>query len=136
MSAKATETGAATASSNGYLSVAAALENAPADLEELDIDDVFGGRVRIRALTAAQAAAVKQAGIVTGRGNVGVDFATLERTQFRLAVIQPPMTESDVRTLHATSGASFARVIAEIDRISGMDKEALRDAQKQFPVVG
>jgi hypothetical protein len=129
----AVEEKAAVASANGYLSAEAALENAPADLEEVDVDGVFGGKVRIRALTAAQAAVVKQATVDTRGRTPTITWADMERKQFQLAVIQPAFSPEQVRTLHATSGRSFARVIAEIDRISAMDKEAMRDAQQQFP---
>jgi hypothetical protein len=117
----------------GYLSADAALANAPADLEEVDVDDVFGGRVRIRALTAAQTAVVRQHTVDTRGKNPQITWADMERKQFQLGVIMPAFNADQVRTLHATSGRSFARVIAEIDRISALDKEALRDAQKDFP---
>lgn len=117
----------------GYLSADAALANAPADLEEVDVDDVFGGRVRIRALTAAQTAVVRQHTVDTRGKNPTITWADMERKQFQLGVIQPAFNADQVRTLHATSGRSFAKVIAEIDRISALDKEALRDAQREFP---
>jgi hypothetical protein len=121
------------AASNGYLSAESALENAPSDLEEVDVEGVFGGKVRIRALTAAQAAVVKGVTVDTRGRTPTITWADMERMQFQLAVVRPTFTADQVRTLHATSGRSFARVIAEIDRISAMDKEALRDAQKDFP---
>jgi hypothetical protein len=124
---------AAVAAANGYLTASAALENAPADLEEVDVEGVFGGKVRIRALTAAQAAVVKGVTVDTRGKTPTITWADMERKQFQLAVITPAFSAEEVRRLHATSGRSFARVIAEIDRISAMDKEALRDAQKDFP---
>lgn len=116
-----------------YLTVEDALANAPQDLEEVDVEGVFGGKVRVRSLTAAYAAAVKRATTVQRGGNVEVTWAEMERKQFQLGVIVPRFTADQVRAMHATSGPSFAKVIAEIDRISGLDKEALRDAQKDFP---
>jgi hypothetical protein len=125
-------------SANGYLSAEAALSNAPLDLDEQDVEGVFGGKVRIRALTAAQQAAVKQAGVSIGgsQQNVAVSFGAIERKQFELGVIAPAFTAEQVRTLHATSGPSFTRVIEALDKLSGMNKEALRDAQKAFQGPG
>lgn len=121
------------ASGSGYLSAEAALENAPSELEEVDVEGVFGGRIRIRALTAAQTAIVKQHTVDTQGRSPTITWADMERTQFKFGVIQPAFSAEQVRTLQATSGPSWARVIAKLDEISAMDKEALRDAQKEFP---
>jgi hypothetical protein len=117
----------------GYLTAVQAVENAPADCEEVDVDDVFGGRVRVKALTASQSAAVKQASIVLSGRNPEVTWAAMEMMQFRLGVIEPKFTEAQVRTLHLESGRSFAKVIAKLDEISGLNKEELRKAQETFP---
>lgn len=131
----ATEKKAATngAVGDGYLTVSEAIDNAPADCIEEDVEGVFGGKVRIRGLTAAQAARVKQESINLSGRNPDVVWSAMERTQFELGVIQPQFTADQVRTLHLTSGPSFAKVIARLDAISGMDKEELRNAQKEFP---
>lgn len=118
-------------SENGYLTPELAIERAPADCEERDVE-VWGGKVRVRGLTAAQAARVKQASIDLSGRNPDVVWAAMEMLQFELGVIQPKFTAEQVRTLHLTSGAGFAKVIGVIDEISGTNKEELRDAQREF----
>jgi hypothetical protein len=118
-----------------YVTVEQSLERAPLDLKEEDVHDVFGGKVRIRSLTAAQAARVKQASIHLGAGRGGgpeFGWAEAELMQFEMAVIKPKFSADDVRTLHLTSGPSFAKVIAAIDKLSGTNAEKLREAQKGF----
>lgn len=122
----------ADANGDGYLTVAEALERAPSDCEERDVE-VWGKRLRVRALTAAQAARVKQASINLSGRNPDVAWAEMERMQFQLGVIKPKFAAGEVRELHLKSGAGFAKVIAVIDEISGTDKEELRKAQRDFP---
>lgn len=119
--------------SNGYITVDQALERAPADCGEADVEGVFGGKVRIRALTAAQQSRVKQASINLQGRNPDVVWAAMEMLQFEFGVIEPKFTTDQVRTLHLESGPSFTKVIAEIDTISGMDKEELAKAKEAFP---
>jgi hypothetical protein len=123
-------------SSAGYLTVDQAIENAAADRVEADVTDVFGGRVRIRSLSAAQQARVKQASMNLGGRNPTIAWAEMERLQFELGVIEPKFTAEQVKKLHIESGPSFARVIEEIDRVSGLNKEELRQAQEDFPGSG
>lgn len=112
------------------------LANAPKDITEQDVEDVFGGlTVRVRGLTAAQSAHVKEKSLSLGtRGGqqAGVAWAQMEITQFELGVIEPKMTHDQVLMLHRMSGPSFAKVIQVIDDISGIGKEELRKAQEEF----
>lgn len=118
---------------DGYLSVEDAIANAPADCEERDVEGVFGGKVRVRSLTAAQAARVKQASISLAGRNPDVAWAEMEMRQFEFAVIKPKFSPDQVKTLHLSAGKSFAKVIGVIDEMSGMNKEELREAQREFP---
>lgn len=134
--AEPAESVAVAPTSSGYLTADQAVENAPADLVEKDVEDVFGGKVRIRSLSAHQAAAVKQASINLQGRNPDVVWAQMELKQFRYGVINPQFSEDQVRSLHIASGPSFAKVIAAIDALSGIDKEELRTAQQEFPERG
>lgn len=119
-------------SPNGYITVQRALELAPADLEERDVR-FLDGKVRVRALTAAQVARVKQASINLAGRNPDVAWGDMERMQFELGVIEPQFTGDQVRTLHLSCPAGeFQRVIDALDQMSGTDKEELRKAQREF----
>lgn len=118
-----------------YASPEELLANAPKDIIEKDVEDVFGGlTVRIRGLTAAQSAHVRQQSInISGRrGNTEMAWAVMEVTQFELGVIEPKLDHAQVLMLHRTSGPSFQKVIEELDDISGINKEALQEARDEF----
>lgn len=121
---------------SGYLTVDKAKENAPKDLKEEDVEGVFGGKVRVKSLTAAQSARVKQVSINMSGRNPDVIWAAMELLQFEYGVIIPKFDADDVRTLHLESGPSFAKVIAKIDELSGTDKEEMAKAQAAFPESG
>jgi len=106
--------------------------NAPSDLREMVVDvPEWGGSVKIRTLTAAERARIRQVGMQ--RVDSAVAWAEMEIQQFLAAVIEPRFTEHQVRKLHASSGTAFQRVIDAHDELSAMDKEALAEARKQFP---
>lgn len=116
----------------GYLSVDEIIERAPSDLEERDVE-VWGGKVRVRGLTVAQAARIHQGNVKVVRGNPDVNIAAVQIAKFELGVVKPKLTHDQVVTLHKTSGAGFTRVVGVIDELSGMSEEELRDAQQEFP---
>jgi hypothetical protein len=120
--------------SNGYLSLDQIKSNAPKDLREEDVE-AFGGKIRIRSLTAAQSAEIEQAGVAmnptTGRIQMKVVDAIVKK--FELGVIQPEMNSSDVMYLFQQAGPSFMRVIQAIDRISGTEQGEMAKAQAAFP---
>lgn len=120
-----------------YVTVEQALQRAPQDLTEQDVDGVFGGKLRIRSLTAAQSAMVKQASIDLSGVSPDIVWAEMELRQFRFGVINPvtkaPLfTEEQVKQLHLTAGPSFTKTIAAIDKISGTNKEAPARAREDF----
>lgn len=111
------------------------LANAPKDIIEKDVEDVFGGLiVRVRGLTAAQSAHIRQQSLsMRGGGRAPeLGWAQMEILQFELGVIEPKMTHEQVLMLHRTSGPSFTKVISVLDEISGIGKEELREAQREF----
>lgn len=113
------------------------------DLATEWVDDVFPDEtgetcsVRIRSLTAEQGTRVKTAAIKPGgRGDTQIIWAQMEIKQFLMGVVEPAFSEPQVIQLHQTSGSSFQRVIAALDKISGIDKEDLRQAQSDFQDAG
>jgi hypothetical protein len=122
----------ATQNGNGYVTALEAIERAPADCKEEDVENVFGGKVRIRGLTAAMQARVKQESIKLGGRSPDVVWAAMELVQFELGVIEPKFSTAQVRTLHTTAGPSFAKVISAIDALSGTSEEERKKAQAAF----
>lgn len=121
---------------NGYLTPDQMEQNAPADLEEKDIEGVFGGKVRIRSLSAHQSAKVDSAGFKmkpSGNGVV-VTISDAHLLKFQLGVINPDLSQDPNRVmrLYQQSGKSFRRVLDAIDEISGTSDDSLRDAEAAF----
>lgn len=120
-----------------YATVDQVLANAPKDIIERDVTDVFGGlTVRVRSLTAAQSAHVKQQSITMKGRNTELAWGQMEREQFELGVIEPKFTSQQVLMLHRTAGPSFNKITEVLDEISGINKETLREAQQSFPELG
>lgn len=110
------------------------LKKAPEDLvtEKIDVPQ-WGCSLQIRSFTAAQSAMIKQRGFAFKGEETAVAWAEMEILQFQQGVVEPHFTEDQVRELHLSSGPAFALVIEELDRISKIDKEALRKARDEFP---
>lgn len=110
------------------------LDKAPADLAEevLEIPE-WGCSVRVRSLTAAQSARIRTRGYKTEGERTTIAWAAMEQMQFQEAVVEPKFSERDVQKLHLKSGRGFARVLEWIEEHSKIDKEALREIQKEFP---
>ncbi len=107
------------------------------DLKEDDVDDVpvKGSRVRVRALPARYSAAVQsQAKFETVRGEqvAKIDVAEMEILQFAHGVINPQFSEQDARVIAEKYGPAFRKVIARIDELSGIDKEAIEKTEQRF----
>jgi hypothetical protein len=119
---------------NGYLTADQAEQNAAKDLIERDVEGVFGGKVRVRSLTAAQSAKVEQAGVkMSPGGRVQMSIPENQIAKFREGVLIPAFDDNAARRLFQRSGPSFQKVLRVIDEISGTsDQEALA-AQNAFP---
>lgn len=115
-----------------YLTPEQAIEAAPGDLEERDVE-VWGGKVRVRALTAHQAARVHQGNVKVIKGQPDVNIGAVQIAKFELGVIQPKFTHDQVVKLHRTSGAGFKLVVDTIDEISGMTEDEEAAAEAEFP---
>lgn len=110
---------------------------AGAKLEERDVEDVFGGKVRVRELTAAQAARIQQAAVKPTRGGSSfqMSIADAEVLKFQLGVIVPDLTDDQNRVmrLYQRSGRDFRTILAAIDELSGTAENAMEDAKATFP---
>ena len=116
-----------------YATPEALLAGAPLDIKEKDVTEVFGGlTVRIRGLTAAQAAHVKHQSFNMQGNSPDVAWGQMEIAQFELGVIKPKLSHQQVVMLHRMSGPSFSKVIEELDSLSGIGKDELRKAQGEF----
>lgn len=113
----------------------------PGDLQEADVEDVpvLGESVRVRALSARWSAAVQgQLKLVTeGREQIAkIDVPAMEALQFLHGVIDPTFNEDEVRQIQTRYGAAFRKVVAKIDELSGIDKDAIVETETRFPASG
>lgn len=113
----------------------------PGDLKEADVQDVPGPgeSVRVRGLPARWTAEVQgQLKLVQeGREQIAkIDVASMERLQFTHGVVDPKFTEAEAAQIQERFGPSFRKVIAKIDELSGIDKEAIEATEQRFPAGG
>lgn len=111
----------------------------PGDLKEADVEDVpvKGESVRVRGLPAAFS---NQAGsealkMVTGRRGeqtATVDTARMSILQFAHGCIEPTFTVEEAEQVAKKYGPAFNKVVAKIDELSGVDKDAIEDANARF----
>lgn len=111
------------------------------DLREADVDDVptAGQSVRVRALSAKYSAEVQGQMKLTSEGAESVakiDIAEMERLQFQHGVIEPSFGPLEVEMIQEKFGPAFRKVIAKIDELSGVDKEAIEKTEARFPHGG
>lgn len=115
----------------------------PGDLREEDVEDVpvKGESVRVRGLPAAYSnqATSEALELVTGpRGEqtAHVNTEKLEVLQFAHGCVDPKFTIEEARVIAQKYGPAFRKVIAKIDELSGVDKEAIDKANATFPAGG
>lgn len=113
------------------------------DLEEREVDlPSIGGSVKVRSLPAAYSnqASSEALKLITGpRGEqqATVDTAKLEILQVLHGLVDPKLSSiKDAETFAQRCGPAFKEVIRVIDEISGVDKEAIENANTRFPVGG
>lgn len=132
MSDLATANVAASVNGNGYLTPEQM--EAGALLEEADVH-AYGGKVRVRELSAAESAKVQQAAVKTTRGGQGFQMSIpdAEILKFQLGMIAPRITDhSQAMRLYQKSGRDFRAILAKIDELSGTTDDALEDAKASF----
>ena len=112
----------------------------PGDCEEADVEDVpvKGESVRVRGLAAAysneaQSEALEY--ITTPKGDTvaTINTAKMEVLQFAHGVIEPQFNVQEAEQVARKFGPAFKKVIAKIDELSGVDKEAVEQAEARFP---
>lgn len=82
------------------------------------------GTVQIRPLSRAEALTVQ---------GVEMDAAEMEQKLVSMAMVEPKLTENDVKTWQENSPAGeLEPVTQEIARISGLTQDAAKDAVKTF----
>jgi hypothetical protein len=112
------------------------------DLRERDVEDVpvKGQSVRVRALPAAYSNEASSKALVyetyRGEQRARVDTGKLEVLQFAHGVIDPQFSVEEAEQIAKTFGPAFRRVIEVIDEISGVDKEAIEEAEVRFQPGG
>jgi hypothetical protein len=97
---------------------------------------VAGESVKVRALSAKYSAEVQgQLKLVTeGREQIAkIDVPTMELLQFQHGVIEPQFSRAEAEQIQERYGAAFRKVIAKIDELSGIDKEAIEKVEQTFP---
>jgi len=110
---------------------------APSDLIEDTVEvPEWGGSIRIRSLTAAEQAKVRQASIELGHNSTRLIFAEMEKRQFEYGVVEPKFTSQDVNTLFHRTGPSWRRVIDALDRLTPIRKDDLDKDEAAFPEGG
>lgn len=107
--------------------------------KEIEVEEL-GGTVLIRELPASYSADIASNIQIIQDGReqrAKVDTAKMERLQFAFGVIdsdgEPMFTEAEVKDLALRHGRVFKIVIAAIDDLSGVDKEAIEKAEATFP---
>lgn len=115
----------------------------PGDLKEADVEDVpvKGESVRVRGLPAAYSNQASSEALELTEGARGKQVATvntgrLEVLQFTHGCIDPKFTEQEALAISQKFGPAFKKVIAKIDELSGVDKEALEQAEARFQGSG
>lgn len=107
--------------------------------QEIEVEEL-GGSVLIRELPASVSADLAGLVDITQVGQTQrakVDKATMEARQFAYGVIDddhnPLFTEEEAREVQSKHGRAFNVVIAAIDKLSGVSKEAIDEAEARFP---
>lgn len=114
----------------------------PGDLKEAVVEDVpaAGEDVLVRGLPAAFSSEAQSEAlelITKGREQVAkVNTATLEAIQFAHGVVEPQFTLQEAQQIAERFGPAFRKVIEKIDELSGVDKEALTEAEARFQAGG
>ena len=116
----------------------------PADLKEADVDDVpvtgespsGSGASRPPTPTRRPSEALELKNTPNGDQIATVNQSRLEILQFTHGVVDPQFNEQEATIIATRFGPAFKKVIAKIDELSGVDKEAIERAEATFPSNG
>lgn len=113
------------------------------DLTEKEVElPSIGGSVKVRALPAlysneAQSKAIKSVTGPKGESTSQVDVARLEILQALHGLVEPRLnSEQEAKVFATNCGPAWREVIKAIDEISGVDKEAIEEANDRFQASG
>jgi hypothetical protein len=113
--------------------------NGPGDLQTAVVEDVpvKGASVKVRGLPAAFSArasseALKMITGARGEQTATVDTAKMSVLQFAHGCVEPSFSEEEARKVSEKYGPAFNKVVARIDELSGVDKEAIDSANERF----
>lgn len=99
------------------------------DLEERIVDvPQWGGSVRIKAFSKAEQLEMRKAATIGGK----IDVDRVEVLMFIHGVIDPQFSEDQYEQLRQKSAGAIDLVLQAILEASGLTKEAMRQAEKQF----
>lgn len=111
----------------------------PGDLREDTVEDVpvKGQSVLVRGLPAAfsnqaQSEALKMITGARGEQTATVDTARMSILQFAHGCVEPEFSVAEAEKIAEKFGPAFHRVVAKIDELSGVDKEAIEEANARF----
>lgn len=117
--------------------------NGPGDLNTAEVEDVPapGKSILVRGLPAAYSNQAQSEALELKTDRHGDQMATintarLEVLQFAHGVVEPKFTVGQAEEVAKSYGPAFKKVIAKIDELSGVDKEAIENAQATFPASG
>lgn len=113
----------------------------PGDLAEAVVEDVPvpGQSVLVRGLSAKYSAEVQSQLKMTQEGReqiAKIDVASMERLQFQHGCVEPSFTAAEAAAIQERFGAAFRKVVAKIDELSGIDKDAIEQVEQRFPAGG
>lgn len=111
----------------------------PSDLKEDTVEDVpvKGQSIRVRGLAAAfsnqaSSEALKMITGPRGEQTATVDTARMSILQFAHGCVEPSFSVTEAEQVAGRFGPAFNKVVAKIDELSGVDKEAIEDANSRF----
>lgn len=108
------------------------------DLVEREVDlPSIGGSVKVRSLSAAYSNQASSEALVyetfKGEQRARIDSAKLEVLQALHGLVEPKLNSlGEAEVFAKRCGPAFKKVIETIDEISGIDKDAIEDAQATF----
>lgn len=115
----------------------------PGDLKEAVVEDVpvKGENVLVQGLAAAWSNQAQSESTELKNTPKGDQFMTIntehmEVLQFAHGCKDPVFSVAEARVISQKYGPAFRKVVAKIDELSGLDKEAIENAEARFPVGG
>lgn len=113
------------------------------DLSEKDVDlPSIGMKVKVRALAASYSNHAASEALVMKTGTRGEQFTTVDTDKMEIlqvlhGLLEPKLNSvEEARTFAQRCGPAFKEVVRVIDEISGVDKEAIEDANARFQAGG